>query len=137
MKLFRFWKSACWFILILIVTFLPGSSSKRIRLFIHADKLIHLLLFMIFSLLLIFDARRFFQTSSIQKNILLSLCGRTPQIIAIAVTLTGLAAGLFTELVQHFLIVDRSGTIGDLIADVGGILIGIGIYKIIIDKSKS
>ena len=125
MKLFRFWKSACWFILILIVTFLPGSSSKRIRLFIHADKLIHLLLFMIFSLLLIFDARRFFQTSSIQKN------------IAIAVTLTGLAAGLFTELVQHFLIVDRSGTIGDLIADVGGILIGIGIYKIIIDKSKS
>ncbi len=125
MKLFRFWKSACWFILILIVTFLPGSSSKRIRLFIHADKLIHLLLFMIFSLLLIFDARRFFQTSSIQKN------------IAIAVTLTGLAAGLFTELVQHFLIVGRSGTIGDLIADVGGILIGIGIYKIIIDKSKS
>ena len=125
MKLFRFWKSACWFILILIVTFLPGSSSKRIRLFIHADKLIHLLLFMIFSLLLIFDARRFFQTSSIQKN------------IAIAVTLTGLAAGLFTELVQHFLIVDRSGTIGDLIADVGGILIGIGIYKIIIDKFKS
>ena len=125
MKLFRFWKSACWFILILIVTFLPGSSSKRIRLFIHADKLIHLLLFMIFSLLLIFDARRFFQTSSIQKN------------IAIAITLTGLAAGLFTELVQHFLIMDRSGTIGDLIADVGGILIGIGIYKIIIDKSKS
>jgi len=125
MKLFRFWKSACWFILILIVTFLPGSSSRRIKLFIHADKLIHLLLFFTFSLLLIIDTKKFFQTSSIQKNII------------IAVTLTGVAVGLFTELVQYFVIVDRSGTIGDLIADISGILIGIGIYKLIIDKFKS
>ena len=125
MKLFRFWKSACWFILILIVTFLPGSSGKRIKLFVHADKLIHLFLFLIFSLLLFFDARKFFQTSSIKKN------------IAIALTLTGVAVGLFTELVQHFFIVDRSGTIGDLIADVSGILIGFGIYKIIVDNPKS
>jgi glycopeptide antibiotics resistance protein len=125
MKLFRFWKSACWFILILFVTFLPGSSSNRIKLFIHADKLIHLSLFFIFSLLLIFDAKKFFQTSSIQKNIF------------IAIALTGMVVGLFTELVQYFFIADRSGTVGDLAADVCGILIGIGIYRIIIDRSKS
>ena len=124
MKLFRFWKSACWFILILVITFLPGSSTKRIKLFIHADKLIHLLLFFVFSLLLIFDAIKFFQTSSIQKN------------TVIAIALTGVVAGLFTELVQYFFIAERSGTVGDLAADICGLLIGIGIYKIIIDKTK-
>jgi VanZ family protein len=124
MKYFRFWKSACWFILILFVTFLPGSSANRIKLFIHADKLIHLFLFGIFSLLLIFDGKRFFQTSSIEKN------------LVILVITAGVIAGLFTEFVQYFLIPGRSGTVGDFIADACGMAVGFGVYKIIGNKSK-
>lgn len=124
MRFFRFWKSACWFIFILIITFLPGSTGKRIKLFVHADKIIHLLLFLIFSLLLFFDAKKYYQ-NSLKKN------------IALTVILTGVITGLFTELVQYFIIADRSGTWGDLMADISGIVIGFGIYKITVDKFKS
>ena len=124
MKFFRFWKSVSWFIFILFTTFLPVSGSKRIRLFVHADKVIHLLLFFVFSLLLISDARRFFQSSSTEKN------------VALVVILTGLMTASFTELVQYFLIVERSGSIADFLADISGILVGIGVYKMILWKSK-
>jgi hypothetical protein len=123
-KIIRFWKSACWFILILSVTFLPGSTGKRIRLFIHADKIIHLILFLIFSLLLISDAKRFFQSSLVKKEIITT------------VILAGVLTGLFTELVQFFLITDRSGTFGDLLADIGGIATGFLIYKIAGNRFK-
>ncbi len=124
MQLFRFWKSVCWFIIILIATFLPGSSSKRIRLFIHADKVIHLTLFVVFTLLLIVDSKRFFQTSSMGKNILLT------------VIITGLMVGLFTELVQYYFIADRSGSIADFIADICGVAVGFGLYKILSNRLK-
>jgi VanZ family protein len=123
--MFRFWKSACWFIFILGVTLLPGSTGKRIRLFTHADKIIHLLLFFIFSLLLISDAKKFFQSSSIKKEIVTT------------VVLAGMLTGLFTELVQFFLITGRSGTFGDLLADIGGVVIGLFIYKTLDDRFKS
>ena len=125
MKIIRFWKSACWFILILSITFLPGSTGTRIRLFSHADKIIHLLLFLIFTLLLISDAKRFFESSLIKKEIITT------------VILTGVLTGLITELVQFFLIVDRSGTFGDLLADIGGIATGFFIYKIVGDRFRS
>jgi len=124
MRFLRFWKSLSWFIFILLITFLPVSGSKKIRLFVHADKVIHLLLFFVFSLLLISDARRFFQTPSTEKN------------VALVVIITGLMTALFTELVQYFLIVARSGSIADFLADISGIIIGIGVYKMIFGKSK-
>ena len=125
MRFFRFWKSIIWFIFILFSTLLPGTSSNRIRLFPHADKLIHLCLFLIFSLLLISDARRIIITSSTEKKVVF--------VVLLIPTMTG----ILTELVQYFFIAERSGSVTDFIADVIGILAGMGIYKIIINKSKS
>lgn len=125
MKFISFWKSIIWFGFILLITFLPDNGIKRVRLFSHADKLIHLFLFLVFSLLMIFDAKRFYKTSSIDKGIVLM------------VILTGVLTGLFTELVQNYLIAERSGSAGDLIADVFGIMAGFGIYKIIRVDFKS
>jgi VanZ family protein len=125
MKFIRFWKSIIWFIFILFSTLLPGTGSNRIRLFPHADKLIHLFLFLVFSLLLISDARRIINTSSIEKKVF-SL------VLWIAVS-----TGMFTELVQYLFIAERSGSLADFIADIIGIMAGLVIYKIITIKSKS
>ena len=125
MKFFRSWKSICWFIFILVITFLPASGGRKMVLFNHADKLIHLCLFLVFSIFLASDARRLFHTSAVDKKVMM---------IAI---LTGIITGLFTELVQYYLIAARSGSVLDFIADIVGILVGLSLYIMVASKSKS
>lgn len=125
MKFLRFWKSISWFIFILLVTFLPVSGGRKIVLFNHADKIIHLCLFLVFSIFLVSDARKLFHTSLIDKN------------VTMIVILTGIITGLFTELVQYYLIAARSGSVLDFIADIVGILVGLSLYIMVASKSKS
>ena len=51
--------------------------------------------------------------------------------------LTGIITGLFTELVQYYLIAARSGSVLDFIADIVGILVGLSLYIMVASKSKS
>jgi len=125
MKFFRFWKSISWFIIILLITFLPAPGGRTIVLFNHADKLIHLCLFLVFSIFLASDARRFFHVSSVEKN------------VTVIVILTGIITGLLTELVQYYVIAARSGSVLDFIADIIGILVGFCLYIMVAGKSKS
>lgn len=125
MKFLRFWKSISWFIFILLVTFLPVSGGRKIVLFNHADKIIHLCLFLVFSIFLVSDARKLFHTSLVDKN------------VTMIVILTGIITGLFTELVQYYLIAARSGSVLDFIADIVGILVGLSLYIMVASKSKS
>jgi VanZ family protein len=125
MKFLRFWKSISWFIFILLVTFLPVSGGRKIVLFNHADKIIHLCLFLVFSIFLVSDARKLFHTSIVDKN------------VTMIVILTGIITGLFTELVQYYFIASRSGSVLDFIADIVGILVGLSLFIMVASKSKS
>ncbi len=125
MNFFRSWKSISWFVFILLVTFLPAPGSGRIFLFNNTDKLIHLGLFLVFSVFLASDARRFLQASTVDKK------------VALIVILTGILTGLLTEIVQYYAIAARSGSVFDFIADIFGILVGLILYIMVAGKFRS
>lgn len=65
MRIARFWRSACWLAIIFILTFLPGNEVNKIKMFHHADKLIHLFLFIVLSILLLYDMNKFHKVTGI------------------------------------------------------------------------
>lgn len=118
MKITQFWRSACWLIIIFILTFLPGNEVNKVKLFHHADKLIHLLLFVVLSILLLYDLNKFHKVSGMGMNRIF---------IVIA---TGMSAGILTEVIQYLYIPGRTGSIIDFISDFTGITTGLILYKL-------
>lgn len=125
MRIARFWRSACWLAIIFILTFLPGNEVNKIKMFHHADKLIHLFLFIVLSILLLYDMNKFHKVTGIG-------------IYRIFVVITtGICAGIFTEVIQYFYIPGRTGSITDFMSDFTGIIIGLILYKLTGQQVKS
>lgn len=94
-----------WFIFMLFVLFMPGSSVPEVSFsFPHFDKLIHFTLFAVFTFLL-------------QKAL-------TPPLFARTILLLFLFAG-GSEIIQELYIPRRSGDILDFIANSTGIIFSI------------
>jgi VanZ family protein len=108
-----------WGCMIIIMTLLPGRVFPQIPAFIDLfkpDKLIHLFVFGMFAFLQLrgFTIQDVFL--QLRKNaIMLTL-------------LTGFLMGGLTEVVQHYFIPMRTGSVVDFIANVLGSLIGLGVF---------
>lgn len=123
-QVLSYWKSAVWFMVILYSLFSPSDKMPHSRLFDieHLDKLVHMGLFAIFSLLLYYDLKKEISLTNLKKKI----------IIIIITTITA----VMTELVQSYFLLSRTGDIIDLFADILGIPFGITV-ALLIDSSKS
>lgn len=110
-----------WGILIFVLTGLPGSVLPKLPSYFdlfQPDKLVHIVVFAVMSLLLFFSFRKPGTPVYVQRH---------PFLIAFLVSL--FIAGT-TELLQEFLIPMRTGSIWDFIANMAGCLAGWGIVKI-------
>ena len=125
-KLFRtYWPSSIWLTFILVATLLPGDKipqSKLLELDL-SDKYIHLILFSVMFLAILFDTHR-------NKQALTKKIYRFTWLFTISL-------GVATELLQVFVVTSRSGNLFDLVADALGCLIGYGISKFVLKRSRS
>jgi VanZ family protein len=108
-----------WLVVISILFFLPGSALPNEGLFgiPHFDKYVH----MGFFALLVFLWRFYFRKENRYTYLLFALaCGY----------------GLAVELIQHYLIVNRSFDLGDVVADLFGAAIGLYTWTRVYKKNR-
>jgi len=119
-KIRSFWKSACWLIVILYLSLMPGDGLPRVPLFAipHFDKLIHLGFYFILTLLLIRPFSSFTRRAYVYSLILASL-------------LSGCV-----EILQEKIAVLRHGDIYDFLANLTGILLALLFYRLFISGKK-
>ena len=112
----KYWKSILWSVLICILLFIPGNRlpSRQFFNIPGLDKIIHLVLFLVLEWLILYERGI--------KIILYHL------ISVLKITFFALAFAIITELIQHYLILERKGSIDDLIMDIIGIFIGVLVY---------
>ena len=110
-----FWKVIIWALFILLISAAPGSSIDKISFWevLFLDKIIHLIIYYILTILLINGIREY--------NLNLS-----KKIIVIISVATGILYGGLIELLQKYIFVERSAEILDFIANsTGAIIAGI------------
>jgi VanZ family protein len=110
--------SILWAILILVFTLMPGSQMPSVKFIVGFDKLAHVFVFAIQSLLLIVGflkqyTFRFFRGNAVFMAISLSVI-----------------YGTLIELIQSF-IPGRGMELGDLFADLAGSLLGWGLFYVL------
>lgn len=113
MKVTLFWKPLLWLLMICYLLFVPADQipSKPLFEIPHFDKLVHFVLFMVFSLLL-YKPMRFLKSGY-------------PYLAPLFATI--LAVSL--EISQHSLSQTRSSDLKDLLANLAGILFSIVLYR--------
>lgn len=119
----KYRNSILWLLVIIVLTLIPLSNPSGIERFPHwFDKIVHFVLFAVFSVLLMSD---FIKDKKVTSGQLL---------ITVIVFTAGFIIGITTELTQHFLIRSRTGSVYDLIADMAGQVTGIIVYKMLKTK---
>ena len=113
-----------WCLVILLAISLPPGNIPRTGLFSipHFDKLVHFVLFTIWGFLLFYGFRKQKTGNLLREN---------PTVTAIA---TGLVYGIFTELLQHFIMSGRQGNFFDILSDLFGTVFGVLLVKWIAGK---
>jgi VanZ family protein len=108
-------KSIIWGFVILLSGTIPANKISKVSLLEirHVDKLLHFLLYFIFSLILYFDLRRNAKTLKNSFSIYFFMF------------LIPFFWGMTMELIQYYLITNRDGSIADIIANISGIFTGI------------
>lgn len=99
---------------ILLLTGLPGSYFPHVKPIIGIDKVIHMLMYAIFTFAIIWGYREAFRErgKAYRKKLLWITLG------------IGVAYGGLTEIMQETLIPSRTGSVYDWIADIIGSLFG-------------
>jgi len=119
------WPGIAWLVLILILMGIPGDAIPEIVLFrdwLKPDKLVHLVLFGILTVLFIYGYRRQSRLKWLRGN------------AAFFAIIIGIIFGFLTELFQYFVFVGRNGNIFDFLANVAGCLLGWILYLIFLQK---
>lgn len=114
-----------WTIIIGVLTLVPGNYIPKVSSFLDwlsPDKLIHLLLFGIYT---------FFLSESFSRQVKSRMTSRYPMIFSLG---TGMVFAFFTEMMQAYVIPGRNGNVYDFLADTLGCLLGLIIWKIIMKK---
>jgi hypothetical protein len=114
--LHKYWKSIFCGLVICVLLFLPGSKLPKQNLFHieNLDKVVHAFLFLFLEWLLLWDG----QVIKVAKSARLVILS----------TLFVTVFAVFTELIQHYLIQERTGSIFDFCADLTGLAVGIISY---------
>jgi VanZ family protein len=108
-----------WSVFIMVLSLFPGKYLPVLPDIYHLlkpDKIVHLVLFGVFSFLLM---------QSILKQYGKGFLRFYGTIIALAIVVS---FGLLTELLQHLLNINRSGNIYDVIANTIGCILGITVF---------
>jgi hypothetical protein len=113
-----YYKSITWAIIIAYLLFTPGNELPKIKFlnFYGADKLIHIILFMVFQFLTLFDSLTLLHIIKLRKILLL-----------IIITLS---YAISSEIIQQFFIENRQGSVFDFIADMVGIILAYTLFLI-------
>ena len=108
-------KSIIWGIIILLGSTIPGNKISRVALLElkHIDKLLHFMMYFIFSLILYFDLRKYINALKIKYFVYLYIF------------FISLVWGIIIELIQYYILSYREGNVADIMANISGILIGI------------
>jgi VanZ family protein len=107
-----------WALLILLLTGLPGNYFPRVPTIwdlLEPDKIVHLFIFLIFTLLIIYPL---YQKKNASARVLAS--------VSIG---TGILFGAVTELLQAYVFVWRQASVYDFIADTAGCIIGFLLFR--------
>jgi hypothetical protein len=106
-----FWRTILWVMVIFILSFLPGRVFEKVKLFekiTFQDLIVHFIMYAVFTVFLIKEL------SSVKSEHLLNKAGWITPLLGSVVL------GIFTELVQHFLIPGRTGSLSDFALDMCG-----------------
>ena len=108
-------KSIVWSIVILLACTLPAKRVSKVSLFgiNHIDKVFHFLVYFIFTLIIYFDLSK-------SGNAL-----RNKYFVFLILFLIPLVWGITIELIQFYALLNREGSIADIMANAGGIITGI------------
>lgn len=121
MRLFvnKHWKSITWGAFILITCSLPGDELNRVKLINipHMDKLVHLVLYLIFSLLLISENNAKKYANGVTVNAIITAAG------------IALGYGAMVELLQYYIFTSRSAELWDMIANTLGFIAAAFAYQ--------
>ncbi|MGI6342101.1 MAG: VanZ family protein [Bacteroidales bacterium] len=116
-------KKTCFFAYLALITLLsvmPSSNFPKIPLFAHADKVAHLLMYLVFSFLFLWAWQ------PINKN--------TKLLIPLFIVVVW---GIFMEIAQKLLSCNRQFEVLDIVANIIGGLCGIGCWLIYTKIKKS
>jgi VanZ family protein len=117
--------SLCWLSLITFLLCLPGSDLPQESWFgdLPIDKIVHVFLFTVLY------AGWYYWTGFQYPE--WSQAGR-----AVLVCISGLVYGIGMEFVQKYFVPQRSFDVADMIADAGGLLLGLFICYLLLKKKK-
>jgi len=105
-----FWKTILWTLAILVLSFLPGRAFEKVNLLdiSFQDLIVHFIMYAVFTFLLMKEL------SSGEGNYSFKKAGWIIPLLASAIL------GLVTEMVQHFWIAGRFGSLADFIMNMSG-----------------
>ena len=114
-NLTAFLRSLTWSLVILYICSIPSYKVNRVKIFDfdYFDKLVHFLLYYVFSIILYFDLLHYKDLLKKKLN------------IYIYIILIPLFWGILIELIQYHFMVTRKGSIYDIIANTSGIIISL------------
>ena len=121
------WPGLAWAVFILVLSGIPGSYIPhviRFRDWLHPDKIVHLVIYAVFVLLLL---RGFYKLPG--KHWL----NRYAIHSALAI---GIIFGFITEVLQVYVFIGRNGNIYDWAADIAGCMIGWLLHRIFFGSKK-
>jgi VanZ family protein len=128
MLLRHLWPVLAWSALILVLSGIPGDYIPEVGTFwdwLGPDKLAHLILFGVFSVLFLTGAERQYQCPWLRSYSI-------PLVVIV-----GMIFGSTTEIMQRFVFTGRSGNWFDAAADTAGVFLGVLIYMIFFKKHSS
>ena len=109
----KYWKTIIFSLIILILCILPQNDIPESRINIpHFDKILHFGVYFILAIIFSFELQKLY---SIFSKILIIL-------------IYSFILGAAIEIIQNYLIETRSGDWFDLIADIVGSIVGIGVF---------
>lgn len=108
-----------WAALILVFCGLPGSQLRSGSELIHADKVIHVILFCVLQLLLTIGFIKQHAVEPLRKQAVWKAL------------LIGTCYGATIEVLQSLVFIDRTIEVGDLLANAGGSLLGVAFFYFI------
>jgi len=113
------WKSIVWALIIILLSSIPGNQIPKIKLITipHLDKLIHMFMYFVFTLLLISG-----------NNALRRKRKLTAHAIIMA-ALISLPFGVLMEYLQQYIFTSRSAEVGDVAANIAGFLLATVTYR--------
>lgn len=117
-----FLPAIAWGIVILAALSMPPSNLPEgvLSKLLHLDKVIHFVFFCVLGVLCSFGFFKQKQGGFFQ-----------PRFVFLTIII-GLFYGIFTELLQHFFLTGRQGSISDVIADLFGTVFGVVLFRVVL-----